>query len=51
MQTESQGAIGQDLKKKNYVAPKLVEYGSIAKLTQNGGVTVADVDAMLQVCL
>ena len=36
--------------KKAYVAPKLVEYGSIAKLTQTSSTTKAD-GATLKPCL
>jgi hypothetical protein len=37
--------------KKAYTAPRLVEYGSVAKLTQTGGVTVKDLGSMQRVCL
>lgn len=37
--------------KKAYAAPRLVEYGSVAKLTQTGGITVKDVGTMRQMCL
>ena len=38
--------------KKAYCAPKLVEYGSVAKLTQNGGATVTDNDNhLIAACL
>lgn len=34
--------------KKRYTRPALIEYGSIAKLTQTGGLTVKDTGSMLQ---
>jgi len=37
--------------KKAYAAPRLVEYGSVAKLTQTGGITVKDGGGMRQMCL
>ncbi len=37
--------------KKPYTTPGLVEYGSVAKLTQTGGVTVKDVGGMQRTCL
>jgi len=37
--------------KKTYVKPTLVEYGSIAKLTQGGGSVGADPVAMQSACL
>lgn len=37
--------------KKAYAAPRLVEYGSVAKLTQTGGVTVMDIGSMQRACL
>ena len=36
----SDARIGEVLRA--YLAPKLVEYGSVAKLTQTGGMTSAD---------
>lgn len=37
--------------RKAYAAPRLVEYGSVAKLTQTGGVTVQDLGVMRRMCL
>jgi len=37
--------------KKAYTAPRLVEYGSVAKLTQTGGITVKDTGGMRRACL
>jgi hypothetical protein len=37
--------------KKAYERPRLVEYGSIAKLTQGGGVSGTDVNTMMGACL
>ena len=38
--------------KKNYATPSLLEYGSIAKLTQTGGATAADFQgATMMACL
>lgn len=37
--------------KKAYTAPRLVEYGSVAKLTQTGGITVKDLGTMQRACL
>ena len=37
--------------KKPYTAPRLVEYGSVAKLTQTGGITVKDLGSMRRACL
>jgi hypothetical protein len=35
-------------KRRPYVAPELVEYGSIAKLTQSGSITIKDHGNMKQ---
>ena len=37
--------------KKAYNKPSLTEYGSIAKLTQGGGVSGTDVNTMMGACL
>ncbi len=38
--------------KKSYVTPSLVEYGSVAKLTQSGGFTTTDISgAAMMPCL
>ena len=37
--------------KKSYVPPRLLEYGSIAKLTQTGGATTADGVFTMMLCL
>ena len=34
--------------KKRYTAPKLITYGSVAKLTQTGGISVKDMGSMKQ---
>ncbi|HVC21062.1 MAG TPA: lasso RiPP family leader peptide-containing protein [Vicinamibacterales bacterium] len=37
--------------KKPYAAPRLVEYGSVAKLTQTGGTTTIEPHGFKQPCL
>jgi hypothetical protein len=37
--------------RRRYEPPKLVEYGSVGKLTQTGGVTTKDTGSMKRVCL
>jgi hypothetical protein len=37
--------------KRRYEPPRLVEYGSVGKLTQSGGVTTKDSGNMKRVCL
>jgi len=37
--------------RKTYSQPRLVEYGSIAKLTQNGGASVQDKNGKSMSCL
>ena len=34
--------------RRTYVAPELVEYGTVAKLTQGGGVTVMELIVLMQ---
>ena len=51
MNPENQTTVREEKKPKGktYSSPKLVEYGSIAKLTQGSGATTAD--ATLMTCL
>lgn len=37
--------------RRRYEPPRLVEYGSVGKLTQAGGTTTKDTGSMLRVCL
>lgn len=37
--------------RRRYEPPRLVEYGSVGKLTQTGGNTTKDTGAMKRVCL
>jgi len=42
-----QGGIQQTGMKKRYASPALVEYGSVAKLTQGGGLSGTDLMMMM----
>lgn len=37
--------------RRRYETPRLVEYGSVGKLTQTGGITTKDTGSMKRVCL
>jgi hypothetical protein len=37
--------------KRHYEKPRLVDYGSVSKLTQTGGITTQDTGSMKRVCL
>jgi hypothetical protein len=37
--------------RRRYVPPRVVDYGSVSKLTQTGGITTKDAGNMKQVCL
>ncbi len=37
--------------KVRYEKPRLIDYGSVSKLTQTGGITTADNKSMKQPCL
>lgn len=36
---------------KTYEAPRVIDYGKVSKLTQNGGITTKDNGNMKQICL
>jgi hypothetical protein len=37
--------------RRRYDPPRLVQYGSVGKLTQSGGITTKDTGSMKRVCL
>ena len=45
------GDVVAERARRPYARPELIEYGTVAKLTQTGGVTVADFSGMRRMCL
>jgi hypothetical protein len=48
---EEPGQTPRQTPRRRYEAPRLVEYGSVGKLTQTGGQTTKDTGNMKRVCL